>query len=337
MSLPTTQTAYVFTGAFELEKRQVEVPKPEPGNVLLKIEAAGVCHSDIHILHGSIPFPENHVLGHEIVGRIVAYGEGVNKDLYPQNSLYAAVGVNPCGTCEVCRTGHDNVCESPSRYFLGLGAPGGYEEYTQVPSRNITRVPDGIPPAVAASATDATLTPYHALKGAGINGLTRLLIIGLGGLGINAVQIAKAFGSYVIAVDPKESSRELAKKYGADEVYAKLPDESLNVDVASDFYGAQSTFDECVKHVKTRGTILPVGLQSPKLSFDLTNFAMKEFKIFGNYWGSSQDQIEVLDLIKRGIIKPEVETTPMSNINQVMKDLDAGKIKSRMALVHELK
>lgn len=335
MSIPETQTAYVFQGKFELEEQQIPVPKPDAGKVLLKIAAAGVCHSDLHILHGELPFPKGLVLGHEIAGHIVAHGDGVNKEQFPLGALYAVVGTNPCGMCDLCRSGFDNVCESPTRSYMGIGSPGGYEEYTQVSAHNITKVPEGIPAAVAAAATDAVLTPYHAMKQAKINGLSRVLIIGLGGLGINAVQVAKVFGSYVIAVDPKESSRELAKKFGADEVLAKLPEESLKVDVASDFYGAQSTFDECVKHVKTRGLIVPVGLQSPKITFDLTLFTTKEFRMIGSLWGTCQDQVEVFELIKKGLITPQVETTNMKNINKVLKNLDEGKIKSRMVLVHE--
>lgn len=333
--IPEKQTAFVFkNGSFALDKKEIEVPKPDAGKVLLKVAAAGVCHSDLHVLHGGLPYPDGLILGHEIAGHIVAYGDGVDKAAFPSDALYAVVGPNPCGMCKACRTGADNVCEDPSRTHMGLGSPGGYEQYTQVSARNITKVPEGIPAAVAAASTDAVLTPYHALKRAGINGMTRLLIVGLGGLGINAVQIAKAFGSYVIAVDPKETSRDLAKQYGANEVYAKLPEESLDVDVAADFYGSQATFDLCQKHVKAQGILLPVGLQDPKLTFDLNHLAFREYTIIGNFWGTSQDQTEVFELVKKGLVTPQVETTSWLNVNKVLKDLDEGKIKSRMVLVH---
>lgn len=332
--IPDTQTAFIFhNGQFELEKKEVPVPKPEPGKVLLKIAAAGVCHSDLHVLDGGLPYPDGLVLGHEIAGHIVGYGEGVNKELFPEGPLYAVHGPNPCGVCKACRTGADNTCESPTRQHMGLGAPGGYQQYTQVSPRNITQVPEGIPAAVAAASTDAVLTPYHALKRANINGRTRLLIIGLGGLGINGVQIAKAFGAYVIAVDFKESSRELAKSYGANEVYEKLPEESLDVDVVADFVGAQVTLNQAQKHVKTSGLIMPIGLQDAHLTFDLNALAFREFTILGNFWGTSQDQAEVFQLVKEGLVTPQVETTSYLNVNTVLKDLHDGKIKSRMVLV----
>lgn len=334
--IPQTQTAFVFkNGQFELEKKEIPVPKPDPGNVLIKIAAAGVCHSDLHVLEGGLPYPDGLILGHEIAGYIAAYGEGVKKELFPQDALYAFIGSNPCGNCKTCRSGRDNLCVDPSRSHMGLGVPGGYEQYTQIATRNLTKVPKGISPAVAAAITDAVLTPYHALKRANINGQTRMLIMGMGGLGINGVQIAKAFGAHITCVDLKESSRELAKKYGADVVLEKLPEEPLNVDVVADFVGAQATFDLAQKHVKAAGLIMPIGLHSPKLTFDLNKFAFKEFTIMGNFWGTSEDQGDCFELVAKGLVTPQVETTSYLNVNKVLKDLHDGKVKSRMVLVQD--
>lgn len=334
--IPETQTAFIFkNGQRELQKTTIPVPKPAPGKVLIKIAAAGVCHSDLHVIEGDLPYPDDLIMGHEIAGYIVAYGPGVDEKTLPKDSLYAVHGVNPCGSCEPCRTGRDNLCDSPSRSHMGLGTPGGYEQYTQVIPRNLTKVPKGISPAVAAATTDAVLTPYHALRRAKINGQTRMLIMGMGGLGINGVQIAKAFGAHVTAVDPRESSRELAKKYGADVVLEKVPEESLNVDVVADFVSAQATFDLAQKHVKTAGLILPIGLHSPKLTFDLNKFAFREFTIMGNFWGTSQDQADCFDLVSKGLVTPQVETTGYLNVNQALKDLHDGKIKSRIVLVQD--
>lgn len=334
--VPPLQTAFIYhPGQFELEQKEIPVPTPEPGNVLLKIVAAGVCHSDLHVLAGSLPYPDGLILGHEVVGTIVGYGDGVNKELYPAGTLFAAHGPNPCGICKPCRTGADNLCVQPTRSHLGLGSPGGYEQYTQINPRNLTAVPEGISPAVAAVSTDAVLTPYHALKRAKINGLTKLLIIGLGGLGINGVQVAKAFGAHVTAVDLKDSSRDLAKSFGADVVYDKLPEEPLEVDVVADFVGIQSTFELAQKHVKPAGLIMPIGLGATHLTFDLGAFAFKEFEILGNFWGTSQDQVEVFELVKKGLVTPQIETTSYLNVNTVLKNLHDGHIKSRMVLVHD--
>lgn len=335
-NIPETQTAFVYrVGKFELEKKEIPVPKPDPGKVLLKIAAAGVCHSDLHVLEGGLPYPDGIVLGHEIAGHIAAYGEGVDKSLYPQDSLYAVVGPNPCGLCKDCRNGRDNLCLSPTRKHMGLGAPGGYEQYTQIVPRNLTKVPKGIPPEIAAASTDAVLTPYHALKNAKINGTSRILIIGLGGLGINGVQIAKIFGAYTIATDPKESSRQLAKEFGADEVYDTLPEDLGVIDVVADFVGSQSTLKLSEKYLKSGGRILPIGLHDPNLTFDLNSLAFKEFIIQGNFWGTSQDQEEVFALVSQGRITPQVETTSYLNVNDVLRELRDGHVKSRRVLVHE--
>lgn len=339
MSVPVRQTAFIYhPGTFILEQQEVPVPTPRPGHVLIKIAAAGVCHSDIHLLDGSVPYPDGIVLGHEIAGYIAAHGPGVDEAAYPaRTKLYAVHGANPCGVCRRCRQGADNLCVAPTRAHIGLGAPGGYQEYTEVCTRNLTAVPDGVSPEVAAVATDAVLTPYHALKRAGISGLSRVLVIGLGGLGINGVQIIKALGAHVTAVDPKASSRALAKTAGADVVHEALPDdgESLEVDVVADFVGKQATFDLAQKHVRSSGKILPIGLGSTRLYFDLIFLALREIEVIGNFWGTSEEQVEAFELIKKGLVTPQIDTTSYLNVNQVMKDLQAGKVKSRMVLVHD--
>lgn len=127
----------------------------------------------------------------------------------------------------------------------------------------------------------------------------------------------------------------MAKSFGADVVYDKLPEEPLEVDVVADFVGIQSTFELAQKHVKPAGLIMPIGLGATHLTFDLGAFAFKEFEILGNFWGTSQDQVEVFELVKKGLVTPQIETTSYLNVNTVLKNLHDGHIKSRMVLVHD--
>lgn len=333
--VPETHKGYVFTsGSSRLTLKDVPTYKPGPGEVLLKLEASGVCHSDLHILQGSFPIPSDSVLGHEITGTVVAYGLGVDPKTYPEGQLYAAHGPNPCGSCRECRSGKDNLCHAENRTNYGLGYPGGYQQYTLAKVHNLIKVPDGVGAAIAAVTTDAVLTPYHAFKKADINGLSKILIIGLGGLGINAVQIAKAMGAHVTAYDLKESSRQLARQFGADVVLESLTldDASKEYDFVADIVSIQSTFDLALKQVKSNGLVIPLGLGSPKLTFDQNDLLVREIRILGSFWGTSLDQAEVFDLVKSGAFKPQVETGKFKDLNEILEKLEKGQIKSRLVL-----
>lgn len=337
-AVPATQKAFVVVKKNEaLAFKDVPVKTPGPGQVLLKLKAAGVCHSDLHLQEGAlIELPAGSILGHEIVGSVAAIGEGVSPKDFPvsDSTLYAAHGPNPCGNCKECRGGYDNLCSNTINY--GLGFDGGYAQYTISSTHNLLKVPEGVSPEVAAVTTDAVLTPYHALKMAKINGLSRILIIGLGGLGINAVQIAKSFGAHVTAFDLRESSRKLAADFGADVVLESLTLEtpSGGYDFVADVVGAQSTFDLAISQVKKNGTVIPIGLASDRLSFDLSTVCLSEIKILGSFWGTSLDQVEVFELVKSGAIKPQVETGNFRDLNAVLDRLRRGEIKSRLVLTN---
>lgn len=332
-NLPKTQKAFTFVKPnVPLELKDIPVVPPAPGHVLIKLEAAGVCHSDLHLLDGMLNMPKDAVLGHEIVGTVAAVGEGLTTEEFPIGSLYSAHGPNPCGRCSDCRAGKDNICQHTVAYGLGLN--GGYEQFTSVYSRNLIKVPDGIPLEIAAVTTDAVLTPYHAFKKAGINGLSKILIIGIGGLGCNAVQLAKALGAHVTAFDMKKSSRDLAKAFGADVVLESLTleDERKGYDFVADIVGVQATFDLACKQVKAGGIVIPIGLGSERLSFDQVDACIREVNILGSFWGTSLDQVEVFELVKRGLIKPQVETADFKDLNKVLDRLKRGEVKSRVVL-----
>ncbi|CDO53720.1 hypothetical protein DV113_004329 [Geotrichum candidum] len=340
-SIPKIQKAYIFTEGFEkltLEDRPV--PELKPSEVLLRVRASGLCHSDLHIIDGSISLsslcslPASPILGHEIAGEIVAHGPDVDPSQFPTGQLYSVFGPNPCGLCSECRCGRDNLCLSPTRLIHGLGHPGGFEQYTAVNVRNLVKVPKGISSEIAAVTTDAVLTPYHALKKVYLTSLSRVLIIGLGGIGINAVQIAKAFGAHVTAFDLKESSRELARKFSADVVLDSLnvKEASNSFDVVVDVVGIQSSFEIALNQVKPYGSIVLIGLGSPVLNFFTSSLCFKEIHILGTFWGTSQEQIEVFDLVNEGKIKPQVEVGKFEDLNELFQKLKHGQIKSRVVI-----
>lgn len=337
IEIPKTQTAWFFKpGEKKLYKKTVPVPTPPPGTALIRIDAAGVCHSDLHIIHGSIPYKNELVLGHEIAGTIVALGSGVNPKQYPIGGLYAVHSQNSCGLCGLCRAGHDNICQSKTKLQIGLGHPGGYEEYTAIPIRSLIKVPDNVSASLAAVATDAVLTPYHALKKAKINGTTRLLLLAVGGLGLNGIQIAKAFGAHVTIYDPRPEARAAGLKAGADAALDKFPERSMNFDVVADFAGVNSSFEMAQKHVRHLGTILTVGMGSNITQYQNTKMCYKEMTTIGSLGGTTQDLAECLDLIAKGKITPQIEDNNLDQVNEVLDKLEKGKATARLVLKAKL-
>ncbi|KAL8278884.1 hypothetical protein RQP46_008755 [Phenoliferia psychrophenolica] len=193
-------------GATNVVPQRVPIPEPKEGEVLLRVLAAGLCHSDLHILHGTYrgsPVGDSsYTLGHEVCGEAASVHRSVNGVTI--GSLYVVVGINPCGTCASCLAGRDNLCSPTLRLK-------GFAEYLTVPVANVVPVPDGVSPEQASACTDALLTPYHGIKEiAKVKTHENVVVIGLGGIGMNALKIANLFGNEVFASDIKvEASKVL--------------------------------------------------------------------------------------------------------------------------------
>lgn len=326
--------ARYIPGRTELSIEELPIPEPKEQEVLLKVHAAGICHSDLHILKGEIPFPTSFTMGHEACGSVVKKGIAVHQE-FDEADLYAVHGPNPCGKCSYCRTGFDNLCNSPERAYVGIGQDGAYAEYLVVLDRNLVKVPKNVPAEVAAVATDAVLTPYHAIKTMGKVGMaSKVLMIGLGGLGLNGVQVGVALGAEITACDLKPENLELAKKMGAQNVVkdlSALP--SMSFDVIIDFVGSDKTFQSAQTLVRAGGKIILVGLASSHVSIATASMITFQVEVLGSFWGTHQELEEIFDLISKGKIKPQVQTAPLKEVNHWLKELEAGHVKSRIALL----
>jgi alcohol dehydrogenase, propanol-preferring len=334
--------AYRFhPGERTLFKEEVDQPEPGPNDAILRVRSAGVCHSDLHVLDQEVPFLRNaFTMGHEVCGELIKTGSEV-PETFKKGALYAVHGPNPCGNCNYCRTGRDNLCDSPSRAYIGLGADGGYADYIKVPARNIAEVPAGVSPEVAAVATDAVLTPWHAFKTlANIRQGDSVLCIGLGGLGMNGMQIAHALGAYVIASDMRETSLEMATQLGADEVFhSRELEEKLKgrkIDVVGDFVGREATFKQAQTLVRPGGIVAAVGLGSLQVPFLPMIIASNEIRVQGSFWGTSVELKQLLRYIADGKIKPQVDTGKLEDVNHWLEELKNGRVRSRMALMPEV-
>ncbi|CAL1705939.1 unnamed protein product [Somion occarium] len=353
MSTSNTMTAFrYYPGETTAVRETLPVPAPRPDEVVIKILAGGVCHSDLSILDpsGSIgEWTQPFTLGHEGAGVITALGSDVSK-LFPnlKKDMYVAVlGTNPCfkPACTPCSTGKDNLCPDSEGGWYGIGRDGFWAEYSAVRGDSIIPIPttpEKISPAVAALCTDAVLTPYHALKTCiGVKPSDTVMILGCGGLGINAIQIAKGVlgASCVIGCDVREESLKRAKQAGAD--YVVTPDDlptflaaqHLSPDVVVDIVGTQHSFDTALSVVKPAGLIHILGLMAPSVQFPLMRVVTKDLTVKASFWGCKQELIEVFDAAAKGQVKPEVETRPLEECLQVLKEFHEGKVKGRIALV----
>lgn len=330
---------------------EVERPDPGPGEVVVKVAAAGVCHSDLHILGelgDAVPWPLPFTLGHENTGWIDELGPNVTGlEVGQPVAVYGAYG---CGSCERCLVGISNYCEDPLHAPMpgggcGLGMDGGMAEYVRVPGpQYLVALPDGMDPVVAAPLTDAGLTPYHAIRRSTaqlVPGSTAV-VIGVGGLGHLAVQILKATtAARIIAVDAKEEALKLAAECGADTAIEAGPQAAGEVraatkgrgaDVVLDFVGNDETLATAAACTRTLGDLTIVGIAGGTLAYNF--FAVPyEVSVQSVYWGSRSELAEVLDLGARGLITPEITTWPLAEAPDAYRALRDGTINGRAVVI----
>lgn len=294
-------------GPEDLRIDEVATPDPGPGEVLVRVMACGVCASDLHVVQGITPSSHLPItLGHEAAGTVEVVGEGVD-DWMPGDRVLVPAG-RTCGQCPMCLGGRDNLC--PFQQVLGVTADGAQAEFTLAPARMLVPVPGTMPFEQAAILADAVATPYHALKRGGINEDLTCAIVGLGGLGMHAIQLARLTGAHVIGVDVDPVSLERARDWGAHDVVdasdgggaARVRELTEGgVDRAFEFVGLQATAHDAVKCLRPGGRATLVGLSRERLStLPLGLFVAQELEVVGSFGSTLQDVNELLDLVESG-------------------------------------
>lgn len=339
-SIPQTQSGYGFKRGQKTIQRydNRKIVGPKGKEVLLKIEAAGLCLSDLHILLAQETYiPDSFIMGHEIAGQIVAVGEGLEDDeIFEIGGRFAMFIPDACGICDQCRSGRDNTCKGNLGDAYGLSQDGGFQQYLLVKNlRALLPIPDGVSYEQAAITSDAVLTPFHAIQRASthLKPGAKVLQMGMGGLGINALQILKNFGVYVVVCDIKPEAEELAKKYGADEFWVDPVDSDHlpeSFDVCFDFCGFQETFDHCQRFVKTAGLVMVVGLGRSKLMMMNFHMGRREVKVIFSMGGTSLEQIECMEWVAAGKIKPLLTLVDMKDLPKYMEKLNKGEVLGRI-------
>lgn len=340
---------YVTVGA-EPEVREIPTPEPGPGQVLLQVTAAGVCHSDDFVM--SMPaeafgFTLPLTLGHEGAGTVAAVGEGVRGlELGTSVVVYGPWG---CGTCWFCAQGMENYCARAAELGIfppGLGAPGAIAEYLIVDSpRHLVPIGD-LDPVATVPLTDAGLTPYHAIK----RSLGKLrpgswaVVIGSGGLGHVAIQLLRHLSSArVIALDVSDDKLQFAKSVGAHEAVLSDAQAADNVrkitgaagaSLVLDFVGYQPTIDTAMAVAGVDSDVTIVGLgdgkSAARVGFGISPY---EAAVTSPYWGTRAELIELIDLAHEGVLDIAVERFTLDEGPEAYRRLAAGTLRGRAVIV----
>jgi propanol-preferring alcohol dehydrogenase len=320
----------------------VPVPQPREGEVVIRVEACGVCHSDLHIADGDLPgfraaTKPRLVLGHEVVGRVVQRGPGVTH-LHEGDRVGVAWLHNACGQCELCREGLENLCRNGAG-VTGMTVDGGYAQFMRAVADFALPVPDALPSAEAAPLFCAGVTTYRALKNAHAGAGQRVAVFGVGGLGHLAVQIARALGAEVIALDVADDKLAFARELGASHVLNAADPESIRAlrrmggaHVAVVTSAAPAAYDAALKGLRPTGTLSVVGLPPEPLRFAALALVSNEVRIVGSAVGTRADARDVLDLAAAGKLRCRIEARPLAQVNDVLDAMRRGAIQGRVVL-----
>lgn len=343
--VPKTMKAAVlreFGKALSIEEKPV--PEPGAGEVLVKVKASGLCVSDLHIQDGMIttvrlPFTP----GHEMAGEIAAVGAGVTR-VKPGDHIAAAIDLI-CGKCRYCLSGRTNLCRSLKR--IGFERDGSHEEYCVIPQENAFPLADWIPFEQVTGLPDAVGCMYNAIKNrAKLGPGSRVLILGTGGLGMNAIQIAKVFGAEVYATSRQKAKLDTALEMGADAVIdtssQDLEKEIFRLtggemcDAVIDNIGIKGSINQALKVTAPGGKAIVSGYQDPYFEADYQDVMKYEKEILGLRGMTRLDMKEVIELVEAGKITPFVyKTIPFEEINEGLQMLRTGAAKGRVVLMME--
>jgi len=336
-------------------------PKPTISTgeqVLVKVAAAGLCHSDLHLINGDwkeiIPIKLPIAPGHEVAGWVEELGNSVPKGIFDIGDLVAVFGGWGCGICFYCKNGDEQLCINPTWPGLSSSHDGGYSEYILVPSyRFLINVKDhqkyNIKTEELAALTDAGLTPYRAIKK--IRHLlepgTNVAIVGAGGgLGSYGIQYAKIFGagSNVIAIDVNDTKLELAERFGADYIINAKIQQNIRrivlqitggkgVNVVVDCVGTEETIRNSVGILSKGGVLVMIGLFGGQINMPLISAVINEYQVICSLWGNYNELREAIELAKHQKIKHSIHSFPLTEINKAIDSLRAGNMEGRAVIV----
>ncbi|MEV6520214.1 alcohol dehydrogenase AdhP [Micromonospora chalcea] len=327
--------------AFDRPMEITERPVPEagPGEILVRIEASGLCHTDIHAARGEWPVKPAppFVPGHEGVGLVEQVGPGVTEHAVGDRVALPWLGW-ACGTCSYCVTGWETLCESQRN--TGYSIDGAHAEYAVASARYAVRVPDGVDPFEAAPLTCAGVTTYKAVKVAGVRPGERVAIFGIGGLGHLAQQYAQIFGAETVAVDVTAEKLALATSLGAAhtvDAASTDPVERITalggVDVAIVLAASPRVIEQAHRSLRRGGRLVLVSLPADNaITLPVFETVLKGITVLGSIVGTRADLAEVFALHAAGRTRVVYETRKLDDINDAVDDVLAGRVAARLVL-----
>ena len=357
--IPDTMRAAVLRDYDKgLQVETIRTPRPKAGEVLIKVTACGLCHSDLHVIGGAIAFPLPAVLGHEVAGVIVELGPGTEHTGLEVGQQVAGGFLMPCGQCRHCAAGHDELCEpffelnrlkgvlydGTTRLYSLDGEPiqmysmGGLAEYSVVPAMALAPVPEGVDPVSSAILGCAAMTGYGAVRrGADIKYGETVAVVAVGGVGSNIVQIARAFGaSQVIAIDVADDKLEAVKAFGATATINSMTQDAREevlkltngrgVDVSFEALGIPSTWNTALDVLADGGRMVPIGLGAGRQTAEVEIYrtVRRSQSILGSYGARTrQDLPAVVDLAARGIINYDDLVTRRFSLDEAAAGYEA--------------
>jgi propanol-preferring alcohol dehydrogenase len=331
------RAAVVHSFAKPLQLEDVPKPKPGPGELVVKIETSGLCHTDIHAAHGDWPVKPKLPLipGHEGVGIVEGLGTGVTEVAVGDRVALPWLGF-ACGTCDYCTTGWETLCEKQlnTGYFLD----GGYAEYAKASAKYVAKVPAGVDPLDAAPLTCAGVTTYKAVKLSGARPASLVAVFGIGGLGHLALQYAKIFGATVVAVDVVDEKLELARELGADYTVNALTEDPVQAikdlggaDAAISVAVAPKAFQQSYGSLRRGGKLVFVALPADNdVTLPIFETVLNGITIIGSIVGTRADLAEVFRLHARGLTRVVRETRRLEQVNECFEQVEKGQVQARL-------
>jgi propanol-preferring alcohol dehydrogenase len=334
------QAAVVEQFGKPLVLSELDTPSPEAGQILVKTEACGVCHTDLHAANGDWPLKPSPPFtpGHEGIGIVTELGAGVTGikvgDRVGVPWLYSA-----CGHCEYCLSAREPVCSKAE--YGGYTKNGGFAEYIVADPNYVARIPDGLSAAQAAPIICAGVTTYKGLKETKAKSGEWVAISGCGGLGHLAIQYAKAMGLKVCAVDIDDGKLEHATQVGADAVVNAKADDPVTAVIKITDGGAHGVlitapsleaFNQGVGMTRKHGTCVLVGLPPGEFPTPLFDVVANCITIRGSFVGNRKDMAEALAFAAEGKVKADIELQPLASINEIFERLEHGEVPSRVVI-----
>lgn len=326
-----------FGASLEIQDRLV--PSPGPGQVLVRLENSGLCHTDIHAAHGDWPVKPHppFVPGHEGVGTVVQVGSGVTQREVGDRVAIAWLA-HACGRCSYCISGWETLCEAQQN--SGYSVDGAWAEYAVADANYVVQVPAEVSSFDAAPLTCAGVTTYKAIKVAQVRPGERVVVFGIGGLGHLAIQYARLVGAEVIAVDVTEDKLRLATELGADHVINASTEDPIDAigklggaDVAIALAVHPTSFEQAFASLRRGGRLVCVALPPESegpLRLPIFETVLKGITVIGSIVGTREDLSEVFRLHALGRTRVIAEARSLSQVNEAMADVLAGRASARL-------